>query len=78
MERASFFLYIVAIQWFNGFAFLSAKTENEEPEQLDFGSGLNVVLGTGTSSDGRPLFFTVNHGIVTIAPNNVQQSEKSK
>ena len=58
--------------------FFPAKSENEEPEQLDFGSGHNVVLGTGTSSDGRPLFFTVNHGIVTIAPNNLQTDDKSK
>jgi hypothetical protein len=45
---------------------------------LDFGSGGNVILGTGTSSDGRPLFFTVSHGIVTIAPTNIQATEKLK
>ena len=61
---------------FNLSYFTSASSENEEPEQLDFGSGGNVILGTGTSNEGRPLFFTVTHGMVTIAPTNLPAAEK--
>lgn len=55
----------------------TVSPDSDEPEKLEFGAGSNIILGTGISADGRPLFFTVTHGMVTIAPTNLQACEKS-
>ena len=58
----------------------SAVSGDEEPEMLDFSAGGNAILGAGCSSSfgaggsndihGGPLFFSANHGLVTVLSNN--------
>jgi len=49
--------------------------EIEEPEQLDFAN--NLILGAGSSADGKPLFFTMVNGLVSFTPTNIPEMEKS-
>lgn len=49
--------------------------EGEDPEQLDFAN--NFILGTGCSADGKPLFFTLVHGLISFSPNNIPEVDKS-
>ena len=63
----------------------SAVNSDEEPELLDFTSGGNAILGAGcpgvgdpsggsAANQNNPLFFSANHGLVTVLSNNATQA----
>lgn len=65
---------------YNGSSVLCTQvgtSSDPDPDQLDFGSGGNAILGAGHSCDGQGLFFSVTHGMVTIQPSHQPQHEQS-
>ena len=51
-----------------------AAGSGDKPDTLDLSGNGNAVLGAGTS-DGAPLFFTANNGLLTVVSPNAQQLE---
>ena len=53
------------------FLFFLAVVDSEEPDVIDLTSGGNALLGAGVA-DSHALFFTINHGLVTLTPSDSQ------
>ena len=59
----------------------SGLVDCEEPDNIDFGSRGNSILGVGTN-ENIPIFFTANSGTVSLTPvefkNNRSMMDQSK
>ena len=55
-----------------------AISDTEEPDLVDFSSDGGAILGAGSGSDGAPLFFTANQGLVAVISNAEHDASRNK